>query len=196
MSSEQEEYSIAHTERWILSPKAPGAGSKEPAIDAHCKAQQCSIPLSSAHYLPILIQCPILANTTQQCPILACTLTIAGTIRRWQSKRHWALGKSECSDLPEAKINTPAPLYVQLQYPPSPPCATSILQPPLHVQLQPVGNPVHTIISSVRTLYWLAGKRKSQTLNFWSYILHFLLKHLKLHIFRERQIFTDNSFFA
>ena len=112
---EQEEYSIAHTERWILSPKAPGAGSKEPAIDAHCKAQQCSIPLSSAHYLPILIQCPILANTTQQCPILACTLTFAGTIRWWQSKRHWALGKSECSDLPEAKINTPAP----------PPCATS-----------------------------------------------------------------------
>ena len=122
----------------------PGQGSKEPAIDAHCKAQQCSIPLSSAHYLPILIQCPILANTTQQCPILACTLTFAGTIRRWQSKRHWALGKSECSDLPEAKINTPAPLYVQLQYPPSPPCATSILQPPLHVQLLPVGNPVHS----------------------------------------------------
>ena len=101
VSSEQEEYWSVHTERWILSPKAPGAGFQR------------------ASYRRTL-QSSTMPHTTQY--LLALSLSPAQYVDgRANGIGHWvSLSVRTC----------------QRQ--------RSILQPPLHVQLLPVGNPVHS----------------------------------------------------
>ena len=137
----EEEYCVAHSERWILSPHTRGT-SKEPAasIDAlhtllnnaqHTIAQ-VQLRCTNCHFTvqqSSSIVCPIL-NSTPQCSTLTCTFATIGWSRvggRANGIGHWvSLSVRTCQR--QRSILEPSPL-----------CA----QPP------PVGNPVLRIRSPV-----------------------------------------------
>ena len=116
----EEEYCVAHSERWILSPHTRGSLQRASCFHrctAHtaqqCPAHNCTSSAQmhklSLHSAAVLFS--TMPHTQFHSSVFNTYLHFFHNCleQSWrQSKRHWALGKSECSDLPKAKINTRA----------------------------------------------------------------------------------------